>query len=89
MSRPGGWVPPFITIGAAINREGGLRGYDDRCLAVDEDGDGQPEGLVCAADLAAVPREDWDLRRVRDLMVAAERAARRGGQTRRSSRRSG
>ena len=72
MSRPAGWVPPFITIGAAINREGGLRDYDDRCLAVDEDGDGQPEGLVCAADLAAVPREDWDLRRVRDLMVAAD-----------------
>ena len=72
MSRPAGWVPPSITIGAALNREGGMRDYDDRCLAVDEDGDGYPEGLVCAADLREVPREDWDLRRVRDLMVDAE-----------------
>lgn len=70
MTEPAGWLRPFVTLSAAAQH--GFRDFDSRCLAVEPEEEGQVfDGLVCSRDLAAKPRPEWDVRRVRDAMVPA------------------
>ncbi len=71
MTRPAGWLPPYVTVEWATHDR--FTDYESRCLPVAGDGiDADYDGLVCAADLERSPRDRWNLDRVRDVMVPAE-----------------
>lgn len=72
MTRPSEWVSPYVTLSHAA--QGHFTDFDSRCLPVAPESEDQPyDGLVCGADLARMPRENWETSRVRDAMVPAEK----------------
>jgi len=72
MTRPSEWLSPYVTLTYAA--EGHFSDYDTRCLPVRPEREDQTyDGLICGADLARMPRYDWDNDRVRDVMVPAEK----------------
>jgi Zn-dependent protease len=72
MTRPSEWLSPYVTLTYAA--ENHFSDYDTRCLPVHPERDDQTyDGLVCGADLARMPRHEWDTDRVRDVMVPAEK----------------
>ncbi len=72
MTRPSEWVSPYVTLSHAA--EGHFTDFDTRCLPVRPEREGQSfDGLICGADLAKMPRYEWDSDRVRDVMVPAEK----------------
>ena len=72
MTRPAEWVSPYVTLQYAA--EGHFTDFETRCLPVHPERDDQEfDGLVCGADLARMPRNEWDTDRVRDVMVPAEK----------------
>ena len=72
MTRPSEWLSPYVTLTYAA--ENHFADYDTRCLPVRPERDDQTyDGLICGADLARMPRYEWDNDRVRDVMVPAEK----------------
>lgn len=72
MTRPSEWVSPYVTLSHAA--QGHFSDFDSRCLPVSPERPDQSfDGLVCGADLARMPRQEWDADRVRDVMVPAEK----------------
>jgi Zn-dependent protease len=72
MTRPSEWVSPYVTLSYAA--EGHFTDFDTRCLPVRPEREDQSfDGLICGADLARMPRQEWDTDRVRDVMVPAEK----------------
>ncbi len=72
MTRPSEWVSPYVTLSHAA--DGHFSDFDSRCLPVMPEHEGQSyDGLICGADLARMPRNEWDTDRVRDVMVPAEK----------------
>jgi len=72
MTRPSQWLSPYVTLTYAS--EGHFADYETRCLPVRPEREDQTyDGLICGADLAKMPRPEWDNDRVRDVMVPAEK----------------
>jgi Zn-dependent protease/CBS domain-containing protein len=62
-------VDPDLTVGRFIDAFTGSRRFTTYPVVED----GRPVGLLALSALAAVPRSEWDSRRVRDVMIPLER----------------
>ena len=70
---PAAWVPPRITLSAAMRDY--LAPTRARCLPVAGGGEGEYEGALCAADVREIDPRRWDDVRVAEVMRGRDQAA--------------